>query len=107
MIPSLNPIETMQNCGIDTLDELEDNQFSVDVPRDLKSVTLISLNACCTQFFATFLHARLFWTLGSLHQKPLILCIVTRLCWFPASEATDPEHCDDYLSVPCCLIPQN
>ena len=25
---------------------------------------------------------------------------MTRLGWFPASEATDPEHCDDFLSVP-------
>ena len=40
---------------------------------------------------------------GSLHQKPLILYIEMRLCWF----ATDPEHNDDFLSVPCFLMPQN
>ena len=28
------------------------------------------------------------------------------LFWFRASEATDPEHCDAFLSVPCFLMPQ-
>ena len=58
------------------------------------------------QFFATSFLARSFWTLVPLHQKPLILNLVMHLCWFPASEATDPEHCDAFLSIPCFLMPQ-
>ena len=57
--------------------------------------------------FRNFSSCPLVLDFGSLHQKPLILYIVTRLCWFPASEATDPEHCGDFLSVPCFLMPQN
>ena len=41
-IPSLNPRETVQKRGIDTLDEPDDNDFADDVPRDPKSETLIS-----------------------------------------------------------------
>ena len=54
--------------------------------------------------FRNFPSGPLVLDLDSLHQKPLILYIVTLLCWFLALEATDPEHCDDFLSVPCFLI---
>ena len=57
--------------------------------------------------FRNFPSCPLVLDFGSLHQKPLILYIERRLCWFPVSEATDPEHCDDFLSVPCFLMPQN
>ena len=50
--------------------------------------------------FRNFSSCPLVLDFGSLHQKPLILYIVMHLCWFPASEAIDPEYCDDYLSVP-------
>ena len=34
------------------------------------------------QLFRNLLSCKLVLDLGSLHQKPLILYIVTRLCWF-------------------------
>ena len=40
-MPSLNPRETVKR-GIDTLDEPDDNELTDDVPRDPKSVTLIT-----------------------------------------------------------------
>ena len=64
--------------GIDTLDEPEDNHFADDVPRDPKSATLITWNACWTNFSQLF-----FLPACSGH-------------WFPASEATDSEYCDDF-----------
>ena len=91
--------------GIDTLDEPDDNEFAGDVPRDPKSVTLITVKCVSSQVFVTFFLAHLFWTLvpcirstdpvhrdasllGSLHQKPLI-----------------PNVVDEFLSVPCFLMP--
>ena len=62
--------------GLDILEEPDENEFADDVPRDPKSVTLITLNACLTNFSQP----------PSLHT-----CSGLR---FPASEATDPEHFD-------------
>ena len=85
---------------IDTLDEPHDNEFADDVPRDLKSATLISWNACRANFSQLSLLAHLFWTLvpcirshwfctrdASLlvHQKPLIPNIVMTSYQFRAS----------------------
>ena len=58
--------------GIDTMDELEDNQFADDVPRDPKSVTLIN-EMCVEPNFRNFSSGSLVLDFGSLHQKPLIL----------------------------------
>ena len=42
MIPFFESSRNRAKCGIDTLDEPEDNLFTDNVPRDLKSVTLIT-----------------------------------------------------------------
>ena len=60
-----------------------------------------------SQFYRDLLSCTLVLDFGSLYQKPLILNIVMHLCWFPVSEAIDPEHRDASISVPCFLMPQN
>ena len=72
--------------GIDTLDEPDDNEFADDVPRDPKSVTLTSWNACRTNFSnPPFLHTCSGLRFPASEATPLIPNIVMTSYQFRAS----------------------
>ena len=70
--------------GLDSLDELDEDEFAADVPRDPNNVTLITPHACRANFSQP-LSCTLVLDFGSLHQKPLIPNIVMSSYRFRAS----------------------
>ena len=105
-LPSLNPRETVQNVDSTLWTNLMTTSLQT-IFHQVRRVSRCLREMRAEPIFRNFPSCPLVLDLGFLHQKPLILYIEMRLCWFPASEATDPEHCDDFLSVPCFLMTQN
>ena len=75
--------------GHDILEEPDENEFGDDGCSTRSEECHVK--CMFRQFFRNFGSCTLVLDSGSLHQKPLILNIEVHLCWFPGSEATDPE----------------
>ena len=73
--PKLESSRNRAECGLDILEELDEDEFAADVPRYPKSVALVAWGACLASSHDP-ISCTLVLDFGSLHQKPLVLNIV-------------------------------